>query len=409
MTLPSFLRSLVGDPVAESHLTDDPIDAAALMQRVMRNSDGALAFFAGAVRNHHEGRSVESIFYDAYRPMAEKEIDSILRQIRTSHPMVQIALVHRLGLLRVGDVSIAIACSSPHRADAFAACREAIDLVKQTVPIWKKEKSERGEEWAGWQGDGPARPVATEVESHTVTSSQLPRGAGYSTEDAAVVPAASTIVVRDDPFEVLLYRRNPKSTFVPGAWVFPGGSVEREDQALAESVGGSRIDVMKICAIRELFEESGVWIGENGSTVIPHRGDLIAGRRSFSEIVRGLALPVEQLTWTARWITPVGVPKRFDTYFFLASVSRDLIATADGEEGVDVLWIAPSEALERHERGELSLMFPTIRNLGAIAHFDSSHALITSTEGIEIRTMRPVLIVEGDRKRIVLPSGESDE
>lgn len=135
-----------------SYLTDDPIDANALIQRVMRPSDGAYVLFEGVVRNHHEGKAVESIFYDAYRPMAEKEMEKIVREIEAQFPEVALAVVHRLGHLVVGDSSIAIVASSPHRAAAFTACRMVIDRIKETVPIWKKERGPNGEEWVGWQG-----------------------------------------------------------------------------------------------------------------------------------------------------------------------------------------------------------------------------------------------------------------
>lgn len=134
------------------YLTDHPIDARELVTRVMRKSDGAYVLFEGVVRNHHEGKAVEAIFYDAYRPMAEKEIEKIVRAIEVQFPAVALAVVHRLGLLGVGESSIAIAAASPHRADAFAACRLVIDRIKETVPIWKKERGPDGEEWVGWQG-----------------------------------------------------------------------------------------------------------------------------------------------------------------------------------------------------------------------------------------------------------------
>lgn len=135
-----------------SYLTDDPIDPAALVRRVMRASDGAYVLFEGVVRNHHEGKAVESIFYDCYRPMAEKEIDKIVRAVSSELPDVALTVVHRLGLLAVGESSIAIVAASPHRAEAFEACRAMIDRIKQTVPIWKKERGPGGEEWVGWQG-----------------------------------------------------------------------------------------------------------------------------------------------------------------------------------------------------------------------------------------------------------------
>jgi molybdopterin synthase catalytic subunit len=135
-----------------SYLTDEPIDPHALVVSVLRRSDGAYVLFEGVVRDHHEGKAVESIFYDAYRPMAEKEIESIVREVQTQFPDVALAVVHRLGHLIVGDASIAIVAASPHRAESFAACRLVIDRIKETVPIWKKERGPDGEEWVGWQG-----------------------------------------------------------------------------------------------------------------------------------------------------------------------------------------------------------------------------------------------------------------
>lgn len=134
-----------------SYLTDDVIDTAALVARVMRRSDGAYVLFEGVVRNHHQGHAVESIFYDAYRSMAEKEIGAIVNEVEQQFPDVAIGIVHRLGHLVVGDASIAIVCSSPHRGESFAACRVMIDRVKHSVPIWKKERGPNGEEWVGWQ------------------------------------------------------------------------------------------------------------------------------------------------------------------------------------------------------------------------------------------------------------------
>ena len=134
-----------------SYLTDKPIDSDALVKRIMRPSDGACVVFEGIVRDHHQGKRVESIFYDAYRPMAEKEIAKIVDDIHTRFTQVAAAVTHRLGLLKVGEASIVIACSSPHRGEAFEACRMIIDRFKQTVPIWKKERGPDGEEWVGWQ------------------------------------------------------------------------------------------------------------------------------------------------------------------------------------------------------------------------------------------------------------------
>lgn len=133
-------------------LTDLAIDARELVRQVMRRSDGAYVLFEGVVRDHHEGHAVSSIFYDAYRPMAEKEMAKIVAEVEARFPDVSLTVVHRLGHLVVGDSSIAIVAASPHRAEAFDACRMTIDRIKQTVPIWKKEYGPAGEEWIGWQG-----------------------------------------------------------------------------------------------------------------------------------------------------------------------------------------------------------------------------------------------------------------
>ena len=122
------------------------------MQSVLRRSDGAYVLFEGVVRDHHEGHAVESIFYEAYRPMAEKEMQKIVTGVEHEFPGTAITVVHRLGQLVVGESSIAIVAASSHRAEAFAACRATIDRIKETVPIWKKERGPAGEEWVGWQG-----------------------------------------------------------------------------------------------------------------------------------------------------------------------------------------------------------------------------------------------------------------
>ncbi|MGZ8832866.1 MAG: molybdenum cofactor biosynthesis protein MoaE [Thermoanaerobaculia bacterium] len=135
-----------------SHLTDGPIDTADLVRRTVRASDGASIVFEGVVRNHHDGKAVQSIFYDASRPMAEKEIAKIVSEVQSQLPDVAVGVVHRLGHLSVGDASIVIVTSSPHRAEAYDASRLLIDRIKETVPIWKKERGPGGEEWVGWQG-----------------------------------------------------------------------------------------------------------------------------------------------------------------------------------------------------------------------------------------------------------------
>lgn len=120
------------------YLTDRPIDVASLLLEA-RASDGALCLFVGVVRGESEGRSTTGIRYEAYGPMAENQVKHILEELAREFPGVRMALQHRVGDLSVGDASVAIVATSPHRPEAFAACRAAIDRIKTTVPIWKKE------------------------------------------------------------------------------------------------------------------------------------------------------------------------------------------------------------------------------------------------------------------------------
>jgi molybdopterin synthase catalytic subunit len=120
------------------HLTSSPIDLPSLLAQA-RSGDGAVATFVGVVRDHNDGRPTVRVQYEAYRDMAESEMEKIAAGLAREWPEVQVRIVHRVGLLGIGEASVAIVATSPHRAEAFAACRAAIDRVKTTVPIWKKE------------------------------------------------------------------------------------------------------------------------------------------------------------------------------------------------------------------------------------------------------------------------------
>jgi molybdopterin synthase catalytic subunit len=120
------------------YITFNPIDVGALLNEA-RPSDGGVCVFLGVVRNENEGKPTVSIQYEVYGPMAEAEMARIARQIAEEWPQVRLALQHRAGSLGVGEISVAVVAAAPHRAEAFAACRAAIDRIKVTVPIWKKE------------------------------------------------------------------------------------------------------------------------------------------------------------------------------------------------------------------------------------------------------------------------------
>jgi 8-oxo-dGTP pyrophosphatase MutT (NUDIX family) len=208
-------------------------------------------------------------------------------------------------------------------------------------------------------------------------------------------------LLRDDPLEVLMIRRHERASFVPDAWVFPGGVVDEVDRRVA--VSRADFDVMRVCAVRELFEETGIWLGGEIRNREAKRELLLAGGLAFPDLWREAPPPVEELVWTARWITPVGVPRRFDTWFFLARAGRDVEATVEHYEAVEATWIRPAEALARHHAGGMAMVFPTIRNLEAIARFETTSELFASRQGVEIETVQPVIVHRDGKKLIVLP------
>lgn len=137
-----------------SYLTDGTIDVAALIAAATRPGDGGVAVFVGVVRDNADGHRVERMRYDSYAPMAESEMAGIAGEIATRWPEANLRMVHRTGLLEIGEASVAIVVASPHRAEAFEACRHAIERIKQRVPVWKKEFGPDGESWV----DGTADP-----------------------------------------------------------------------------------------------------------------------------------------------------------------------------------------------------------------------------------------------------------
>ena len=181
-------------------------------------------------------------------------------------------------------------------------------------------------------------------------------------------PAATVILLRGagETLEVLLVKRNPARGFMAGAWVFPGGSV-----ATAEGEGDA---AHRAAAIRELAEEASVTLTDP------------AGLVPFS-----------------RWITPAEVKKRFDTWFYLAPAPGDVAPRCDGEETVDLGWFTPVAALEAHERGDILLVFPTIKTLEQLGRFPSADALIEHARGREVLPVEPKVVLSGETARIVLP------
>lgn len=186
-----------------------------------------------------------------------------------------------------------------------------------------------------------------------------------NTTEAVVTPraAATVIVLRGgaDGLEVLLVQRTPNARFMGGVWVFPGGAVEAGEDDLA-------------AARRELAEEAAV--------VLSAADELVA----FS-----------------RWITPEAVKVRFDTRFYLAALPAGAEPAVDGQECVDLGWYSPAGALSAHARGELLLVFPTIKHLEQLAPFASADALLAHARGREVVPVQPRVLGTGEDSRIVLP------
>jgi molybdopterin synthase catalytic subunit len=143
-------------------LTREPIDYHALTEAVIAPRCGAVVLFLGTVRDLTGEQVTVCLDYEAYAPMAERKLAEIEAEVRRRWPVGEVALVHRLGRLGVGEVSVAVAVSCPHRAEAFEAGRFAVDALKQLVPIWKKEHApDGGGEWVHQSAPpGPPRPAA---------------------------------------------------------------------------------------------------------------------------------------------------------------------------------------------------------------------------------------------------------
>ena len=130
-------------------VTDDPLSLESAVAEVADERAGAIATFTGTVRSVSRGRDVERLEYEAYTEMAESVMAGIATVLKARYDLHEIAIHHRVGTVGIGEASVVIAVSAPHRADALAACRDAIDALKETVPLWKKEVYEGGEEWIG--------------------------------------------------------------------------------------------------------------------------------------------------------------------------------------------------------------------------------------------------------------------
>jgi len=238
-------------------------------------------------------------------------------------------------------------------------------------------------------------------------------------------PAATIVLMRDgsDGLEVLLLRRNRRSGFVPGAYVFPGGRVDREDgspellerlEGLTAEAAAARLKApdqdppaasFYVAALREAFEETGILVGVDADRRPPPtaaedegvdavRDDLMEDRVGFVEALDGLGcrLDGQAVEYVAHWITPVVEPRRYDTRFFAAGVPSDAEPVIDPREMTDGVWLTPAAALARNGEGTLPMVFPTVKTLERLARYESVEEALYALADRDVPAILPRLV-----------------
>lgn len=286
---------------------------------------------------------------------------------------------------------------------------------------------------------------------------QLPPGFPASLDDppdppSLARPAATAALLREGPrggLEVLLLRRSGRVGFIPGAYVFPGGRVDKadEDPALTPflvgltpkeangRLGGPNqapasapatapqptralsppATAFWVAALRETFEEVGVFLAADppecltappnpGGALAAGRRDLLSGGATFREVLEatGRKLNAGALRYIGHWVTPAAEPRRYDTRFFAAEIRRDSRIHLDRKELVEGLWLTPEEALERNRRGELPMVFPTLKTLEALRPFPSPARALETLSRRKVPRLLPRLVARKEGVGIVL-------
>ncbi|HEY0756979.1 MAG TPA: NUDIX hydrolase [Ktedonobacteraceae bacterium] len=249
--------------------------------------------------------------------------------------------------------------------------------------------------------------------------------------------SSAVMLVRDaGGLEVFMVRRVIQSDFMPDVYVFPGGSVQADDLAAEQEAGVCRTLVesnsdpegrtalgkgVRAAALRELFEEAGILLAYQGVDVLAisaeNRERFEGYRQTFNrhagslgEMARtaSLVLASDRLNYFAHWITPEGLPKRFDTHFFVAAAPAEQQAVYDNLETSEGIWIAPSEALARAQRREFPIVFATIHQLHDLAAFSSVSEALEASRRVPVKTHAPVMVERAGQFHVHLPEDSGD-
>ncbi|MBU01365.1 MAG: hypothetical protein CME14_08915 [Gemmatimonadetes bacterium] len=253
-------------------------------------------------------------------------------------------------------------------------------------------------------------------------------------------PAATIALLRDSPsqMEVLLLKRDRNASFVPGAYVFPGGRVDPADwtkqilasvDGLATETAATRLGLVGtsppaiayyIAALREAFEETGILVGVGPNAQAPPtaaenvevevlRNGLMEGSVSFNQALENLSCRIDgsSIEYLAHWITPEREPRRFDTRFFAARVQANAEPIFDSREMTEALWLSPKEALSRNQGGTLPMIFPTIDTLQRLADYTTVGDALRGIGGASIPTLMPKLVLTEQGIRLQVGEEES--
>jgi 8-oxo-dGTP pyrophosphatase MutT (NUDIX family) len=235
----------------------------------------------------------------------------------------------------------------------------------------------------------------------------LPGRIAMPNQAAPIRPAATILLVRDEPaFQVLMVKRHHQIDFASGALVFPGGKTHQgdhdpawADHATAWDAAPAEERALRIAAIREVYEEAGVLLARDAAGAVfqgdarlgPAREAVARDERAFIDLVAelGVRIDLAALTVFARWITPSLMPKRFDTWFYLARADSGQLAVCDGWETVDAEWIAPGEAIALAAAGERKVIFPTRMNLQLLAEAADAADALARAQARPLVTVEP--------------------